>query len=164
MSKQTEAMFQQVVDNAVDFLEHSLAELEEAPKYSVIHFCSAIELFLKAKLMLEHWSLIDEEPKRANLSKFRAGIFKSVSIDETIERLENIANVRIQKEGQRSFSHIREHRNKMVHFFHPDYAGAAESTIQTIVIEQTKAYLCGWCNELITGDAEDSYIYGCGIW
>ena len=150
MSKETEDMFNRVVANAVDFLEHSLAELEKAPKYSIIHFCSAIELFLKAKLMLEHWSLIDEEPKRANISRFRDGSSRSVSIDETIERLENISNVKIPKEGRRSFSDIREHRNKMVHFYHPDYADEVKNTIQSIVIEQNRAWF--YLHRLLTKD------------
>jgi hypothetical protein len=118
---QPEAFFDSVVDNAIDFLRQSLDELENKPKYSVIHFCASIELFLKARLMLEHWSLISEEPQRANITKFRTGNFRSVGIDETIARIQNIANIRIPHEAYVSFSELREHRNKMVHFFHPDY-------------------------------------------
>lgn len=150
MTNKRRDMFGPVADNAIDFLAHSLGELEKAPKYSVIHFCSAIELFLKAKLMLEHWSLIDQEPKSANLSKFLAGIFRSVSIDETIDRLESIANIRISKEAQRSFSEIRTHRNKMVHFFHEDYAEVRDNTIQTVVIEQARAWF--YLHKLLTQD------------
>jgi hypothetical protein len=61
---QPEDFFDSVVDNAIDFLRQALDELETKPKYSVIHFCASIELFLKARLMLEHWSLISEEPQK----------------------------------------------------------------------------------------------------
>src|SRR5258706_16466839 len=103
-------MFDSVVANAVDFLRHSIDELKTKPKYSVIHFCAAIELFLKSKLMLEHWALVNEDPSKANISQFQAGDFKSVGIDETVRRLQNISNVRIPKEAHRSFSQLLEHR------------------------------------------------------
>jgi len=148
-------MFQQVADNAVDFLAHSLTELEKAPKYSVIHFCSAIELFLKAKLMLEHWALIDDDPRAANHARFLNGSFKSVAMEETIERLQNIANVRIPPEGRRSFSEVRKHRNKMVHFFHPEYAEASDRTIELIVIEQTKAWF--YLHRLLTKEWKSEF-------
>ncbi|MBI2198305.1 MAG: hypothetical protein HYU42_06840 [Candidatus Rokubacteria bacterium] len=51
-------LFDLVVKNALDFLKQSLRELRKRPKYSVIDFCSALELLLKARLMLEHWALI----------------------------------------------------------------------------------------------------------
>lgn len=138
---QPEDFFDSVVDNAIDFLRQALDELETKPKYSIIHFCASIELFLKARLMLEHWSLISEEPQKANIIKFRTGNFRSVGIDETIIRIQNIANIRIPREAQLSFSELREHRNKMVHFFHPDYVDdPTQETIEGIVSEQTKAW------------------------
>ena len=149
---QSKEMFERVVANAVDFLKYSLTELEKTPKYSVIHFCSAIELFLKAKLMLEHWSLINEEPQKANITKFLSGNFKSVGIEETIFRLHNIVNVRVPKEAQHSFSELREHRNKMVHVFHAD---SKETTIQNVVIEQTKAWF--YLHRLLTKDWKSDF-------
>ncbi|MBN1293095.1 MAG: hypothetical protein JXB48_14745, partial [Candidatus Latescibacteria bacterium] len=47
-----------LIENAFDFFERSLDEFEDNPKYSVIHFYAAVELFLKARLMAEHWSLV----------------------------------------------------------------------------------------------------------
>ncbi len=140
-TRTSDQMFDSVVANAIDFLTHSVDELETKPKYSVINFCAAIELFLKAKLMLEHWSLVTEEPNKANTSQFQAGDFKSVGIDETLRRLQNISNVRIPREAHRIFSQLREHRSKMVHFFHPDYVSdPKEETIKSIVSEQSKAW------------------------
>jgi HEPN domain-containing protein len=80
-------MFDSLVRNAIDFLEHSAFELEEKPKYSVINFCTAVELFLKARLMLEHWNLIYEDPKIANFTQFLQGNFKSVGMIDAIGRL-----------------------------------------------------------------------------
>jgi len=47
-------MFDSLVCNALDFLQRSAVGLQESPKYSVIDFCTAIELFLKARLLVEH--------------------------------------------------------------------------------------------------------------
>lgn len=150
MSNQANEMFERITDNAVDFLARSLIELEEAPKYSVINFCSAIELFLKARLMLEHWALIVDEPAVANRGKFLSGSFKSVSMEQTLDRLQDIAGVRIPTEAQRSFSEVRKHRNKMVHFFHDHYTETTNQTIELIVIEQNKAWF--YLHKLLTRD------------
>ena len=52
------AFFERLVENALDFLVCAIEEFQVAPKYSVIHFSAAVELFLKARLMAEHWSLV----------------------------------------------------------------------------------------------------------
>ncbi len=53
-----EEMFNRLVENAFDFLFKAISEIEGQPKYSVIHFYAAVELFVKARLMKEHWSLV----------------------------------------------------------------------------------------------------------
>ena len=135
-SKSTE-MFDSLVGNAFDFLEHSSQELEISPKYSLINFTAAIELLLKARLMLEHWSLIIEEPQKANLSQFLNGDFRSIGMEEAIQRLKSIANSPISDKERRVFHALREHRNKLVHFFHPNYVGRPDHTaIESVVVEQ----------------------------
>jgi len=135
------AIFDSVVQNAIDFFKKSISELKKEPKYSVINFCSAIELFLKARLMLEHWSLIIVKPEQANFDKFIMGDFQSVSMDGAIDRLANIGRVIIHPDESKCFNQAREHRNKLVHFFHTKYTGDPDKkTIQAIVSEQCK----GW--------------------
>tara|TARA_B100000965_G_scaffold361709_1_gene343253 strand:+ start:503 stop:721 length:219 start_codon:yes stop_codon:yes gene_type:complete len=57
--KQTkEELFDSLVKNAIDFLDSSLDDLEKRPKNSIVDFYTSIELFLKARLMDEHWTLI----------------------------------------------------------------------------------------------------------
>ncbi len=134
-------IFDSVVLNAIDFFRKSISELKTSPKYSVINFCSAVELFLKARLMKEHWSLIVSKPEQASIDKFILGDFKSVSMNEAIDRLKNIGGQSIQQEEQRCFAQIREHRNKLIHFYHDKYFELSDKkTIQSIVSEQCK----GW--------------------
>ncbi|HIP71183.1 MAG TPA: hypothetical protein EYH05_07285, partial [Anaerolineae bacterium] len=56
-------LLERLVENAMDFLSQSIEEFDGSPKYSVIHFHAAVELFLKARLMAEHWSLVVSKRK-----------------------------------------------------------------------------------------------------
>jgi len=136
-----EEMFDSVVKNAIDFLKRSIEELEDSPKYSVINFYAAIELFLKARLMLEHWALVITKSDQADYQKFLEGDFHSVSMEDALKRLSNIANEDLSRKERECFSQIRGHRNKLVHFFHPDYTNIPNAgTLQSVVAEQCK----GW--------------------
>ena len=80
-------IFNSLAKNAFDFLKQAIEEFDKSPKYSVIHFCAAVEMILKARLMTEHWSLIVSKPEQANLVRFLAGEFASVTMDESRTRL-----------------------------------------------------------------------------
>jgi hypothetical protein len=149
-------MFGSLVANAFDFLRHSIEELETKPKYSVINFYAAIELFLKARLMIEHWSLIIEEASKANFDKFIAGEFISVGMDSAINRLQNIVGVPIHKDAAQTFTTLRKHRNKLIHFFHDSYEKADSKTIQEVVIEQSRGWF--YLHRLLTKDWNDIFI------
>jgi len=77
-------IFDSLTRNAFDFLERGISEFDKSPKYSVIHFCAAVEMLLKARLMKEHWSLIVSKPDQANLARFMAGDFISVTRNEIL--------------------------------------------------------------------------------
>ncbi len=78
--------FDSLVCNAIDFLEMSVQEIEKRPKYSVIHFATSVELFLKARLLREHWSLVVAKIEKASIQTFRNGEFVSVTMDECLAR------------------------------------------------------------------------------
>jgi len=141
MSINPQEFFDSLTRNAIDFLKKSVGELDNSPKYSVIHFCSAIELFLKARLLVEHWSLIITKPENANLSKFKAGDFHSVSMQEAINRLKNISGEKIVNKAKTNFEIVRNHRNKLIHFFHEKYIVKSDDTIlEEVVPEQFAAW------------------------
>jgi len=120
-------LFDQLVKNAIDFMDKSTEQLDTAPKYAIINFCSAVELFLKARLLAEHWSLIimdidkGNKNKKINFERFKAGNFQSVNHKTAIERLRNIVDVKISSKEEEAFIKVQQHRNKLVHFFHPEY-------------------------------------------
>ena len=118
MVDQHRDIFDSLTRNAFDFLERGIAEFDKAPKYSVIHFCAAVEMLLKARLMKEHWSLIVSKPDQANLAKFMAGDFSSVTLEDARARIRDVAGEDIGDDAYASFRALANHRNKMVHFFH----------------------------------------------
>lgn len=134
-------MFDRLVRNAVAFLERSVDELKDTPNYAVIDFCTAIELFLKARLLVEHWALVFEDLKEANKDKFREGKFKSVGIENAIARLRNISGEGINEAQKKVFEQIRDHRNRLVHFFHPAYGPNPDpAAVAEVTAEQCR----GW--------------------
>lgn len=132
-------IFDRLVSNAFDFLERGIEEFDQAPKYSVIHFCAAVEMLLKARLMMEHWSLIVSKPEQANLQKFMAGDFMSVTMDETRARIRDIAGEDIADDAFSSFRTLANHRNKMIHFFHADMDSDGQAKAQ-IVVEHCRSW------------------------
>jgi hypothetical protein len=112
-----------LIENGLQFIERGVQELwnEEDKnhlKHSVINFCAGVELLLKARLMMEHWTLIISDIKTADTESFVEGNFRSVSLDETIIRLKKIVNVEIGNDAQKVFRGLRTHRNQIVHFYH----------------------------------------------
>jgi hypothetical protein len=132
-------IFKSLVDNAFDFLKKALDEFEHEPKYSAIHFYAAVELFLKARLLSEHWTLVLSKPEQADKKKFLRGDFQSVTLRQARDRLSLIIQDGITDEEFCCFCGIGDHRNRMVHFFHN--AQLTEKTeIDAIVSEQCRAW------------------------
>ncbi len=114
----TTQAFKALVSNALDFIVKSKGQIESSPKYAVINFCSGLELFLKARLVKEHWALIFANTSTANIDSFEKGDFESVSPSETVNRLEKILGHGIQQSAKDTFSELKEHRNRLIHFHH----------------------------------------------
>ncbi|HCF4357008.1 TPA: hypothetical protein NIE44_006145, partial [Pseudomonas aeruginosa] len=132
-------IFDSLARNAFDFLERGIEEFDKSPKYSVIHFCAAVEMLLKARLMREHWSLIVAKPEQANLAKFMAGDFASVTMDEARARIRDVAGEDIGSDAFTSFRALANHRNKMIHFFHADMEEDAQAK-ELIVAEHCRSW------------------------
>lgn len=132
-------IFDSLARNAFDFLKRAIDDFDKAPKYSVIHFCAAVEMLLKARLMMEHWSLIVSKPEQANLGKFMAGDFASVTMDEARTRIRDIAGEDIADDAFNSFRTLANHRNKMIHFFHADVESDGDAKAK-IVAEHCRSW------------------------
>lgn len=128
-----------IIENAIDFLEKSLEEFKESPKYSVLHFAIAIEILLKARLAIEHWSLVVQ--KNANKANYLKGDFQSVNLDEAVKRLREIVGEHISETEFRSFKKLASHRNKVIHFYHGEFSSTSNnSELQKIIKEQCECW------------------------
>jgi len=137
----THELFCRLVRNALDFLSHSIEELEKFPKYSVIHFNAAVELFLKARLMHEHWTLVISKSKEPDWDNIISGGFQSVSLDEAASRLKKIVRSGLTDQELSAFRSVTKHRNKFVHFFHEaDSEVRNREMLQRIVSQQLYAW------------------------
>ncbi|HEX8265374.1 MAG TPA: hypothetical protein VF596_08215 [Pyrinomonadaceae bacterium] len=124
--------FNNLVVNAIDFLKTALDEITSNPKRTIIDFYTALELFIKARLMKEHWSLIITRPEAADSNKFLRGDFQSVSLKDARERLKNIVNDDIGDDVFNSFKEIGEYRNRLVHF-HNETANLQEIVAKDVL-------------------------------
>jgi hypothetical protein len=143
-----------LTNNAIDFLNRAIDDFKAQPKYSIINFHTAVELFLKARLLREHWSLI--VLKSPDRQKFEAGDFISVTFDEACVRLQNIVQSPVPERARKNFDAIRKHRNKMVHFFHEADSGTG-SAIEVIAREQLRAWYD--LHKLLTVDWDPIFIH-----
>lgn len=141
MVMKAEEMFDRLVDNALDFLLKAKSELLEQPKYSVIHFQAAVELFLKARLMDEHWSLVVAKGQDPDWNRFVSGDFQSVSLNDAANRLDKVVRSGLSVAELQAFRDVAKHRNKMIHFFHEAHkAEESNELTRSIVKEQLKAW------------------------
>jgi hypothetical protein len=149
-------LFNRLVENAMDFLAHSIAAFKDQPKYSIIHFSTAVELFLKARLMAEHWSLVVSKPQVPDWTKLVAGDFHSVSLDEAAARLEKTVRSGLSEQELQAFRRVQTHRNKAVHFFHEAHSiEEAEAQRVTIATEQLTAWY--FLHRLLNGRWKDVF-------
>ncbi|MEF8733737.1 MAG: hypothetical protein V5B40_18055, partial [Candidatus Accumulibacter meliphilus] len=136
-----EEMFSRLVENAFDFLFKAISELDGQPKYSVIHFYAAVELFVKARLMKEHWSLVISQRQEVDWDKFIAGDFQSVTLTEAANKLKKVVRSGLSNAELDAFKVVANDRNKMVHFFHEEHSEEESGKFKRhIVKKQLKAW------------------------
>lgn len=134
-------MFERLVENAFDFLDMSVSDIEQRPKYSIIHFHAALELILKARLMHEHWTLVISDNQKPDWNKFTSGNFQSVSLSTATERLDKVVQSGLTKQELQAFKDVTNHRNKVVHFFHEAHSDIDnKKNVQEIVKQQLSAW------------------------
>jgi hypothetical protein len=106
-----------ILENAIDSLKQGIGfALKDSPtqgelKLSVLLIAQSVELLLKERLKREHWSLIFTKVEQAgNLNA------NTVTVDEAIKRLEQIAHVILDKEERDSITLFSDIRNRIQHY------------------------------------------------
>lgn len=143
MVEDQDELFRSLVRSALDFLNKSLDEFETSPKFSTIHFATAIELFLKSRLLKEHWALLIERIDSADRAQFFQGGLKTIGPQTAIKRLSKLAGDPVPEEAVAAFTTLAKHRNRMVHFVHTGIDGSSQveqQELEAVVAEQCN----GW--------------------
>ncbi|RZF31195.1 hypothetical protein EVC45_04405 [Paraburkholderia sp. UYCP14C] len=138
--------FENLVRNGMDFLEKAIAQLDGEPKHSVINFYTAVEIFLKAPLVLDHWTLVVAD-RAFNRQKYEDGDFVSVAFEEACKRLDEALKKPLKASAKIAFDRVRKHRNRMVHFYH---SGTTAEEREAIMLEQAQAWF--ELNRFVTRD------------
>ena len=111
-----------LTENALDFLQCAVAyvnikdEHDRCIKYGILHLCDGIELLLKCRLHLEHWSLIVANVDRTSSKDLETGDFISVSWQNAISRVEKVVGSDFKKTDKALLGHLRRLRNRIQHF------------------------------------------------
>ncbi len=110
-----------LLDNALDFLlsaaEHAGQDKSNRSwKYAILHLVAGIELLLKARLELEHWSLVFQDIDKANDTAFKSGDFRSADFESLCNRLDRISAICIERNDRKQLDDLRKLRNKLEHF------------------------------------------------
>ena len=135
MKSNSHKYFNEVVNNAISFIERAISELTEKNineadqlKYSTIHLYEGIELLLKAILIDEHWTLLFSNIDKCTPQKYENGDFHSVGYDDTVKRIENCCSVIIERKTKESIDSLRKIRNRYIHF----HCGLSKAAILNI--------------------------------
>ena len=112
----SESISQRILKNSLTFLLDGIQQIESNTRQSIVSFWTGVELFIKSILVEEHWSLIVKDTRRINHKDFENGDFVSIDFLHSIELLENVFAVALEKKTKGAFDIIRRHRNKIIHF------------------------------------------------
>ncbi|MEU5595692.1 hypothetical protein [Streptomyces sp. NPDC020298] len=127
------------VANGLDYLYDVINRLVPPPKgevndrdlkYALLHLQAGAEVLLKARLELEHWSLVVDQlygKDKITAARFRLGRFHTIGVSETLERLDQIAEVRLEKAHKEALSQLGETRNALQHYGLDQSAAAVQS-------------------------------------
>ena len=118
--RQEQYVLNKLVNNGFDFLKKAIAEFENEPKYSIIHFYSGLEIFLKARLFMDDWKQVMVARNGINPSwhDLISGDFTSVGGLKAIKAINRSDEKdQITLPERELFKELGQHRNKLVHFY-----------------------------------------------
>ncbi|MET9725494.1 serine/arginine repetitive matrix protein 1 [Streptomyces zaomyceticus] len=123
------------VKNGLDYLASVVKHLDETEsevtpsdvKYAVLHLQAAVEVLFKTRLLAEHWTLVFTHPGDATRKALDEATLKSVTPEQAITRLQNIAGVEISDKEAKALTRLTTDRNKLQHFGFTDNARAVEA-------------------------------------
>ncbi|MBT2395251.1 hypothetical protein [Streptomyces sp. ISL-100] len=112
------------VANGLDYLVSVVEMLESGErqgsprnlKYALLHLAAGAEVLLKARLQVEHWSLVFSNPGKATKSALEEGTLSSCTPKEARERLTEIVGLSIARRDEEALDQLAKSRNALQHY------------------------------------------------
>lgn len=153
-------IFDGLAKNAIEFLLRALDQVESEPKYAIINFATGIELIFKARLALLGVEQIACNPINVDERKLAAGRLRTVGLELALERIEKVGDETIDRAISKALDKVVKHRNKVIHFHHPDLDVVAqrEQVLKEMMVAWKQLFLLfnGRWRSLFT-DYEESF-------
>ncbi|MEU2737370.1 hypothetical protein ABZ656_18680 [Streptomyces sp. NPDC007095] len=120
------------LDYLLDVVDRLATDPGEAPdaralKYAVLHLQAAAEVFLKARLQHEHWTLVFKNPAAATRKDFDSAEFESCTTGEAFTRLTQIAGLDLPDKAVAAVKRLARDRNALQHYGLTAPAAAVEA-------------------------------------
>lgn len=131
----SESISESILYNSLSFLLDGVQKIETYPIQSIVSFWTGVELYIKSILVEEHWSLIVKDTRNINHEDFENGDFVSIDFNHSIELLEKVFSIELEKKTKIAFSRIRKHRNKVIHFCNPRIVDRNAFELSDIFVE-----------------------------
>lgn len=107
-------------ENGCHFLRSTLDEIQRddqtGNRNAVIFVAAALEVLLKTRLAMEHWTLLFDDSARAKLSELKTGEFVSAQASKLVGRLNNVASLGLDGDAPEKIFRLR---NRLVHYAPP---------------------------------------------
>ncbi len=146
---------QSLLSNAHDFILSAVEQANSTEnnkwKYAILNLAAGIELALKAKLAIEHWSLLFDKVDNASIEKLKSGDFNSANFATSIGRLEKISKVCLSKTLKDNFENTRIIRNRLIHF----HLNLNERNVKSVVTAGANSFIEFYDEFLVNTDIGD---------
>ncbi|GAA0409327.1 hypothetical protein Acor_61570 [Acrocarpospora corrugata] len=126
------------IPNGVDYLVSVMQLLGENPsprdlKYAVLHLQAASEVLLKARLQIEHWTLVVKDAAKTRKQHYLDSDFESPTHAETIRRLVEVVGIGISEADKKELLRFARTRNALQHWGLTESAPAVEVRAATVL-------------------------------
>jgi hypothetical protein len=104
------------VESAVDYARRNE---KDQWKFAVLHLMTALELLLKARLAIENHNHLVDGKRSVTERQFDEGDFRSVTIDQCIERLKSTCGFTLSDRQREVIKTLQNLRNRAAHYIDP---------------------------------------------
>jgi len=136
----SKASSKRILENSLMFMVEGIEQIVQNPRQSIVSFWTGVELYIKAILVNEHWTLIVKDTRNITHQKFENGDFVTVDFQHSITLLQNIFDISIDQKTIKAFDVLRNHRNKIMHFTNREIDNKDGFELSNIFVELSNVW------------------------